>query len=130
MNWEGAEIGVYDQSISLSSWFNLSGNKVFRFKIQILSYFQEFLVSSVDVCFLIYSIHGTIIRAGITRKKIPCATQLAGGVLLKKLKYFEVIWNSFEFLRVWENLESWMVYANKLFLIAQPYFSTYIIKTS
>ena len=35
-----------------------------------------------------------------------CATQLAGGLLLKKLKYFEVMLNIFEFLRVWENVES------------------------
>ena len=39
--------------------------------------------------------HGTIIRTGIT-----CATQLAGGLLLKKLKYFEVMLNIFEFSRV------------------------------
>ena len=29
---------------------------------------------------------------------------------------------------MWENLESWLVYANKLFEITQPYFSTDIIK--
>ena len=56
--------------------------------------------------------------------------QLVGGLLLKKLKYFEVILNIFEFSRVWENVESWLVYANKLFWIAQPYFSTNIIKQS
>ena len=46
--------------------------------------------------------HGTIIRTGITCKKIPClcATQLAGGLLLKKLKYFQVMLNIFEFSRV------------------------------
>ena len=39
----------------------------------------------------------------ITCKKIPCyicATQLAGGLLLKKLKYLEVMLNIFEFSRV------------------------------
>ena len=45
-------------------------------------------------------------RAGVlvpdnpkTHKKIPChiSTQLAGGLLLKKLKYFEVMINIFEF---------------------------------
>ena len=44
--------------------------------------------------------------------------------IVKKAKVF---W-SFEFSRVWENVESWLVYANKLFWIAQPYFSTDIIK--
>ena len=46
--------------------------------------------------------HGTIIRTGITCKKtlVICATQLAGGLLLKKLKYFEVMLNIFEFSRV------------------------------
>ena len=51
-------------------------------------------------------------------------TQLAGGLLLKKLKYFEVMLNIFEFSEEWENVESSLVYANKLFSIAQPYFST------
>ena len=32
--------------------------------------------------------------------------------------------NIFEFSQVWENIESWLVYANKLFWIAEPYFST------
>ena len=52
--------------------------------------------------------HGTIIRTGITCKKIPviCATQLAGGSLLKMLKYFEVILNIFEFSHVKEIVES------------------------
>ena len=46
--------------------------------------------------------HGIIIRTGITCKKIPviCATQLAGGLLLKNLKYFKVMLNIFEFSRV------------------------------
>ena len=59
-----------------------------------------------------------------------CATQLAGGLLLKNHEYFEVMLNTFEFLRVWKNLESWLVYANKLFWIAEPYFSSDIIKGS
>ena len=37
---------------------------------------------------------------------VICATQLAGGVLLKKLKYFEVISNIHEFCRVRETAES------------------------
>ena len=57
-------------------------------------------------------------------------TQSAGGLLLKKLKYFEVALNIFEFLQLWENVESWLVYANKLFWIAQSYFSTNVIKQS
>ena len=36
----------------------------------------------------------------------------------------------FGFPQVWENVESWLVYTNKLFWIAQPYFSTDIIKQS
>ena len=49
---------------------------------------------------LIYG-HGTIIRTGITCKKILCytPTHLAGDLLLKMLKYFEVklkIFNSRE----------------------------------
>ena len=38
--------------------------------------------------------------------------------------------NIFEFLRVWENVESWLVYANKLSWIAQLYFSVDMIKRS
>ena len=45
----------------------------------------------------------------------------AGGLLLKKLKYFEAMLNIFELLWMWENEESW---------IAQPYFLTGIIKQS
>ena len=48
--------------------------------------------------------------------------------IVKKLKYFEVMLNIFEFLRVRENVE--FVYANKLFWIVQIYFSTDIIKQS
>ena len=36
--------------------------------------------------------------------------------------------NNFEFSRVWENVGSWLVYANNIFLIAQPYFSINIVK--
>ena len=38
--------------------------------------------------------------------------------------------NIFEFWQVWQNVESSLVYANKLFSIAQPYFSTDLIKQS
>ena len=57
-------------------------------------------------------------------------SQLAGGLLLKKLKHFEVMLSIFKFLQVWEYVESWLVYANNLFWIAQPYLSTYIIQVS
>ena len=40
--------------------------------------------------------------------------------IVKKAKNFEVMLNIFEFLQVWENVESWLVSANKLFWIAQP----------
>ena len=56
--------------------------------------------------------------------------QLAGGLFLKKLKYFEIMSNIFEFSCVRENVESWLVYASKLFWIAQTYFSIGIIKRS
>ena len=56
--------------------------------------------------------------------------QLVGGLLLKQLKYFEVMLSIFEFSRVWENVESWLVYANKFFWIVQSYFLTGIIKWS
>ena len=61
--------------------------------------------------------HKTIILTGITYKKSLAVSvaQLAGGLLLKKLKYFEVMLNIFELSRVSENVESWLVYANKLF---------------
>ena len=65
--------------------------------------------------------HGSIIRTGVTG---------LGGLLWKKLKHFEVLLNIFEFSQVWENLESWLVYVNMLFWIAQPSFLTYIIKRS
>ena len=39
--------------------------------------------------------------------------QPAGGLLLKKLKYFEIMFNIFDFSRVWENIVSWLVYENK-----------------
>ena len=41
--------------------------------------------------------HRTIIQTGITCKKslVICPTQLAVGLLLKKLKYFEVMLNIF-----------------------------------
>ena len=40
------------------------------------------------------------------------------------------MWNIFEFLRVWENVESSLVYANKVFWIAQLYFLNDTIKQS
>ena len=45
------------------------------------------------------------------------ATQPAGGLKLKKLKYLEVMLNTFEFSRMWKNVRSWLVYANKLFFL-------------
>ena len=48
--------------------------------------------------------------------------------IVKKGKIFEVMLNIFEFSRVWENVESWLVYVNKVFWIGQPYFWTDMIK--
>ena len=50
--------------------------------------------------------------------------------IAKKTNYFEVMLNSFEFSGVWENVNVWFVYANKLFWIAQPYFWNNMIKQS
>ena len=47
--------------------------------------------------------YGTIVQTEITCKKVHfiiCENQLAGGLLLKNLKYFEVMFNIFEFSRV------------------------------
>ena len=56
----------------------------------------------------LYFHHETIIRTRITCKKIPCysATQPAGGLLLKMLKYFAVMLNMFEFSHEKEIVES------------------------
>ena len=68
-------------------------------------------------------------RNNVRKSLVICATQLAGGLLLKKLKYFEFILNIFVFSRVWENVEPWIVSANKPFRIEKSsYFLTDIIK--
>ena len=79
--------------------------------------------------------HGIIIRTGITWKKISCYMRDSAcrWFIVKKPEIFQsyvVMLNIFEFSRVWENVEPWLAYANKLFWIAQPYFSTNIIKQS
>ena len=55
---------------------------------------------------------------------------LARSLFFKKLKYFEVMLNIFELPQVSENVEFWLVYANQIFWIAQPCFSTDTIKQS
>ena len=82
------------------------------------------------MCALVFQFeHGTIIPTRITCKKIPCYMRdsTCKWLIVKKLKYFEVMLNMFKLLRVWENVESWLVYSNKLLWIAQSYFSTDII---
>ena len=49
--------------------------------------------------------------------------------IVKKLRYFEVILNIFEFSRVWKNEESWLIYANKLFLNCATIFLDWHNKT-
>ena len=75
------------------------------------------LIESTFLLFaLIQNLHDTImevIQTGIACKKI--ATQFSGGLLLKKLKYFVDMLNSFEFSRLWGNEESWLIYENKFF---------------
>ena len=55
--------------------------------------------------------HGTIIRTWwyVRRSIVTWATQLAGGIMLKELKYFEVMLNIFAFSLVWEIVGSWLV---------------------
>ena len=67
-------------------------------------------------------------RNNVRKSFVICASQLAGGLLLKKLKYFEFMLNIFVLSRVWENVESWMPSANKPFWIEKSYFLTDIIK--
>ena len=68
--------------------------------------------------------HGTIIRIKITCKKIPPYMHDSAfrWFIVKKAKIFwSYAKHFFEFSQVWENLESWMVYANKLLWIAGIY---------
>ena len=63
--------------------------------------------------------HGTIIQTGITCKKAPCYMHNpACRWFIVKAKKISNFVNFFEFLQVWENIKSWLVYANKLFWIA------------
>ena len=49
-----------------------------------------------------------------TKSLVTWATQLpAVGLLMKMLKYFKVMLNTFEFSHVKEIVELWLVYANK-----------------
>ena len=50
--------------------------------------------------------------------------------VVKKAKIFWRYVKRFWISRVWENVESWLVYTNKLFWIAQLCFSTNMIKQS
>ena len=49
----------------------------------------------------------------VRKSLVICATQLADGLLLKMLKCFKVMLNIFEYSRVKEIVESWLVYVNK-----------------
>ena len=77
--------------------------------------------------------HGSIIRTGITSNKIFCYMRdsVCRWFIVKKHKIYWSYVKHFWILAVWENVVSWLVYANyKLFRTAQPYFSTDIIKLS
>ena len=65
-----------------------------------------------------------VIRTGITSKKIPYYMwdSACRRIIVKKAKIFWSYGKLFEFSRVWDNVESWLVHANKLFWTAQPYF--------
>ena len=54
----------------------------------------------------------------------------ASNLLLKILKYFEVMLNIFEFSHVNEIVKSWLVYENKFSWIIQSGFLTETIKES
>ena len=64
----------------------------------------------------------------VRKSLVICATKLAGGLLLKMLKYFKVMLNIFEFSHVKEIVESWLVYLNKFPWIIQSLFLTETIK--
>ena len=51
----------------------------------------------------------------VRKSLVICVAQLVGGFLLKELEYFEVMLKFFELSRMLENVEWWLVYANKLF---------------
>ena len=81
---------------------NLSGSNIKKFLI--FSQKKAFIFRGMETPqkYLVFQ-HRTIIRAGKRSKKITCvtsATQLARGLLLKKLTYFEVMLNIFEFSRM------------------------------
>ena len=57
-------------------------------------------------------------------------TQLAGGSLLKILKYFDVMLKIFEFSHLKEIVKSSLVYVNKCSWITQSCFFTETIKQS
>ena len=44
-------------------------------------------------------------------------------IVKKKLKNFEVMLKTFELSRVWEIVESWLVYENRFSWITKSYFS-------
>ena len=75
--------------------------------------------------------HGTIIQTRITCKKICYMHDSAcRWFIVKKAKMFWSYVKHFWILAGVKNVESWLVYANKLIWIAQPHFSTDIIKQS
>ena len=55
--------------------------------------------------------------------KIPCCMR-DSACRLKKLKYSKIMLNVFETFRVWETVESWLVYKNTFSWIIQSYFLT------
>ena len=77
---------------------------------------QGFLLKSFN--------HGTIIRTGITCKKISYYMRDSA------YRYFEVMINIFEFFHVKENVEFWLVYLNTFSWIIQSCFLTETIKRS
>ena len=77
-------------------------------------------------------LHGTIIWRGMTCKKIPCYMRDSAcrWFIVKKTKIFWSYVKHFWILAGVRNVKFWLVYANKLAWIAQPYISTNITKQS
>ena len=107
---------------NLGANFNVTLPVKFLFTLQNANWIQVYFLFE----------HETVIEQEwhVRKSVVICATQLAVGLLLKKLKYLEGMLNIFEFSRLWQKVEFWLVNVNKLFWIAQPYFSTDIIQRS
>ena len=118
---------------------NSNNNRASGIEVRLLDQHNQTLCITLSGTFMIIFfaqlfclMNGTIIWTGIIWKKITCYMRDSAcrWFIVKKAKYFEFMLNIIEFSRVWENVESWLVYASKLFWIAWSFFWTDIIKRS